>query len=808
MKKNKAQLRKLMELNNQKADEYLAKFACEIIADIKKSKDNDSILENLDLLKEFIYKVPNEMIEIMRYIIEKKPTSPVIHKSKFGEFDGKSHKDLILIGIELLDHIRYIVHDEVLELIRQLSQWEDSEVKNKALEVIKKFAKYDFNILTKSKIGYGAQREILNFIKQWSSNKQKQNFDFIITATKELLNSSIEGNTWKDEKTLVYHSGVVGPTDFLKRIRRETIELLFELYPTIKDSKKRLQIISTLEEATRRPSNVLYGDDVTQMILDDIDQLIENYRSIVFNDSQKMREEPAIVAEIEKGLYWLARNEKFKTQKVINLRKDILKDSFYSLFRLLVGDPVTYKEEEGWDTADKKRAEAIAEKVLEISEKNLRGWITKLNIIAEQKEITEEWHFQEFKRFLRKIAKEKSALADNILANAFKKNRSLKAFTANFLDGFRDSTEFDLWDKYVTEIIKRKEALLVSAICFSLNLAGEVDLKKEIRNRDIELLNDIVKKQNTFAFLRTNKDGHFLLHYALINTLTRNYVRSPKKIEGLIVEEMARHSQYISMYFQNLQMSTWKKWMDVSKWSEKGAEFLKQQMIELPSLDWHAQGLLLNLGKENFTIIIEVFLGRIKKDNESKKRRRCLLREDRYEAVPYHFNPDLREHIASHPCYKKVVCEWFTEATVDWSVYNWDIGQFLQRVGGPSLSEILMSLVEKGDKDSLMKVTRIMGPFWDGNFDLCIEIARRTENEKILGQLESVMYATGVVSGEYGISEAYERKAKDLEQYTRDKDPRARKFVEKMIKSFKEGAERERQRADEEIQLRKIEFEG
>jgi len=70
------------------------------------------------------------------------------------------------------------------------------------------------------------------------------------------------------------------------------------------------------------------------------------------------------------------------------------------------------------------------------------------------------------------------------------------------------------------------------------------------------------------------------------------------------------------------------------------------------------------------------------------------------------------------------------------------------------------------------------------------------------------MYATGVVSGEYGIAGAYEKKAEKLKKYVADESERVRIFVNRMIKSFQESAKRERQRADEEKQLRRIEFKG
>lgn len=217
MDKKNTQLRKLMELNNPKADAYLVNVANNIFADIKKSKDNESLFESLHLLGEFVYKVPKETIKIVQYIIEEEPKPVKLYKSPHGELKGKSHKDLVLKCIDLLEHIRYIAQDEVLKLAVKFSLHEDSEVKNKALEIAKKFSQYNYNILTKSKMGYSIQRKILDFILAWHNDKQLQYIDFIETTVKELLSSSVEGSEMTKEDTLTMHFGVVSPTGFLKK---------------------------------------------------------------------------------------------------------------------------------------------------------------------------------------------------------------------------------------------------------------------------------------------------------------------------------------------------------------------------------------------------------------------------------------------------------------------------------------------------------------------------------------------------------------------------------------------------------------
>ena len=145
--------------------------------------------------------------------------------------------------------------------------------------------------------------------------------------------------------------------------------------------------------------------------------------------------------------------------------------------------------------------------------------------------------------------------------------------------------------------------------------------------------------------------------------------------------------------------------------------------------------------------------------------------------------------------------------TTEWSIYNWHVGRFLQRIE-KGLDEILMCLIEKGDDGSLMRAVRVMRSVESTNFDLPIEIVRRTDDENILSEVKDNMSATGVVWGEHGIAQALKSKAQMLEKYKNDDSECVRKFAARMIKNFLKSATREWQQADEEKQTRKIEFEG
>jgi hypothetical protein len=81
---------------------------------------------------------------------------------------------------------------------------------------------------------------------------------------------------------------------------------------------------------------------------------------------------------------------------------------------------------------------------------------------------------------------------------------------------------------------------------------------------------------------------------------------------------------------------------------------------------------------------------------------------------------------------------------------------------GAGFTEILMSLIEKGDDVSLKRAAIAMHSTEESNFGLSTEIARRTDNNDILSMVAPNMCATGVVSGEYGIANDFENKTRNL----------------------------------------------
>jgi len=76
----------------------------------------------------------------------------------------------------------------------------------------------------------------------------------------------------------------------------------------------------------------------------------------------------------------------------------------------------------------------------------------------------------------------------------------------------------------------------------------------------------------------------------------------------------------------------------------------------------------------------------------------------------------------------------------------------------------------------------------------------------LLSTVAIALQTTGVVTGEYGFAEAYERKRLEVLDWLHDSDERVRIFANDYISELERMRDLERARADEEIALRKFEF--
>ncbi len=117
-----------------------------------------------------------------------------------------------------------------------------------------------------------------------------------------------------------------------------------------------------------------------------------------------------------------------------------------------------------------------------------------------------------------------------------------------------------------------------------------------------------------------------------------------------------------------------------------------------------------------------------------------------------------------------------------------------------------MWLVEAGTHEDLEFAIRVLSSYRSESFvePLCKEIIRRLPaDDRLRENVELVLQATGVVSGEFGLVEAYRGKRAALVPWLSDADEKVRSFAQEYIASLDRQIAAEQRRSEEELEMRK-----
>jgi hypothetical protein len=127
-----------------------------------------------------------------------------------------------------------------------------------------------------------------------------------------------------------------------------------------------------------------------------------------------------------------------------------------------------------------------------------------------------------------------------------------------------------------------------------------------------------------------------------------------------------------------------------------------------------------------------------------------------------------------------------------------------------TLNRKLMSLVETGTHEDFEFAIRVMSSYRGEPFvePLSKEIVRRLPaDDRLRENVELVLQATGVVSGEFGLVEAYRGKRDALVPWLSDADEKVRSFAQEYIASLDRQIAAEQRRSEEELEMRKRRYE-
>lgn len=701
--------------------------------------------------------------------------------------------------IELLQRLMHDKTTEVLDAITKLATDENEEVRKKAGEALKNAAKYNYHVL--NAIGYGPYRLMVDFIASHDVPT-----DIAHEMFRNLLGADFDGTSETAMYTLTFHRGTLDATPYLKKIRRDVIELLLKRYESEKDAGEKKKIVETIGHATYKTDAFSTNDDFitrsVEMVEADTAFVVKAYEKIIFPEG-KMTALYPVVYEVESQVSLLATRQN-KITGVEELLQRIRGDmGDYRLFSLLAGDEMRLRHDVEWQDGEKQKRKELDEIFNAITEDNAEDWFKRIAAVARFGGSVDDWLLHTLREFLMRLGEEKPAVAEIFIRHAFKDKDGLYPFVRTLLWGLRKSS-LKQWDVHVQYIIDNALSDQVAGVLLSLHADQGADLvliPEKIREQDIDLVLEVAERRGRFAFLQSEAVDRSV-QYQTVRTLVFLSGKD-KRLRSALVEKIKNIPSGMEVFYGD-QLSFavhGKRWIDLAEWDVDELDHLADMLVRVKGLGHDELQVIHALGTVNPDLVMSVFERRIKHPYGNG-----------YDSIPFHFDQGVAELIRNNPRSKDIVQRWVQEFDPEEdSLVGYHLGEFFEHVGGTVLREALSELIATKKKENIMRVLDMLPRSEQPDLSLCLEIVAATNDEDILSMIDSRMRHTGGGSGAAGeniFGREMRNGAERIKQaMAQSKDPKVIKFCEKVLANLAQDIARSDQDHERRMREERQEYE-
>lgn len=704
----------------------------------------------------------------------------------------RSPMHLIREAIEATTPVRYLHTVALADFLLALSGSSDTEVAGKARRVFESLVEFDLNVFY-GEHGLGAQPqlEIVAHLAQLDDDALMANSGLVLSGLRRVLAASMEGHTWT-YKAVTISRGSVTSDWGVAPLRAAAITLLKRMYLLGATTSFRKNVLSTFDEAMRRERSAV-DEPTAAMFERDAAEVLSFMEGLVATEALPL------VQSIEHQAYWNYFHAATPNiaAAALKIRDALERHEEYQIYKQLIGFEGIFgqweelrRSEAAWEYTDKKRREFARQYIAEIDDSNELEWRTRILKFSETRS-DDLATFPVYYDFLELLGQRRPQLALQLLTEH---DETMGPFQIALMAGLWTGPQSDevaiITDRWIaagTNLI---------AVAKSLFKGGE---------RRLDTLSSVIRKGAAL-------DNHDVIVQTM-GTAARLYGEGVVAAKGIFMQGLRELAKRLDAdWTRSVWFNRDFKMLVASMDADERAEVLLS-LASLSRLDYQAEEVLAAVCAYDSASVLDFLVNRLKEEvaEHSHRRESSVFEEDAFEAIPYHLH-QLNKLLAKEPrALVNVLRNEFDDETRSMFPYR-GAARLLEAVFpnfADPLAVLLQELVTKADPmdiDFALSVLRVFG----GGAPI-LETAKFIvkvvpEKSPAWNELAAALETTGVVTGEYGMAEAFERLRQEMLIWSGDEDPRVRAFAAWLNEGLEQFINRERQRADEGIELRKYRY--
>ena len=796
-----AALSKLVAVESEAVDERLSEEYARVEETLVRGVDYNAVshaLKTLAVLVVRYHMATTELLQAFVTSIEERaltidgaPISPAgARHSSAGQ--------LIREAIEVAERVAYVHTDWFIRFLLSLTQHPETEVAKKAQRALESLATFNLDVFYGDPPrGAEPQTRLVSHLSQLGDEALRAASRLVHDLLDRVLSPSIEGTAWTNYDTLTIRRSSVVNDGGVAEMRAAAIELGKRMYSLDSSIEQRHQALQTLDAACRREGG--NGNLETSAMFD------RDALTVLTFLHQLVATEPLqLVQSIEHQAYWVYYHSPSSEVKraALLVRSAVDSHAEYQIYKQLIGFEGIFgdwedlsRSDEAWEYSDESRRAAAKNYLASISSQNYAVWRDRILRFSETRS-NDMATFPIFYDFLAALGQHQPDMA-------------LELLTAHdaAMDPFLISLMRGLWDSQSHAAV---EAVAMNWIKEGRHLADIAKSLYKVGAKRLYVLRAVIERSahtDTRAAVLQSMGVAASLFAEGAEDAKDEFMRALRIMTELNDASWA-NVVWFSRDFRSL--------VNAMSAAERGE--VLSSLKHLRQLDYQAEDILYEIGKHDIQALVDFVIARLAHDRTLAKQRDREDHEpgadgaEKFEAIPYQFTK-LNKLFEKAPAALLSMLRSDFDDEVPWMfVYR---GVRLVRSTfpdfGPELERLLLQYVATGRDDDVKFVVGILRAYEGAAaiLGVCKAIVKSVpERSKMWNEVAAAIETTGVVSGEFGLADAYEHKLESVSAWSSDDDERVRNFSDWLSVGLTSLISQERQRAEQGLTLRKYRFGG